>query len=336
MVLRRRFRNALLAASAAGLVASGSFAVRAQEVSLTMVYPFPDFLIYTKMCKELAQKITDRGKGLVKITVLPFNSVKMFQQPTAVKSGRIDLACTPAAFYARAVPENEVISTSNSSPARTRANGGIAMIDQLQQKAFNVKYLGWTASGGRFRIYMKDAPKWTSDGLLDLRGVKLRDNPIYGAFFRALNASTHPMSSTQVYSALEKGVVNASAWATIGIKGLKWDKFLRHAVQPEFYQTDIGWIMNLDRWRGMSAKARDLMQSMIITQENEARARLEKMAAEEEVTLKKEGMQFHTVPNAKRYLQIAVDSAYDRIVGRLKKAGRDTAQVAKLRTLFQE
>ena len=323
------------AALAAGFALSAGVPGDAQaETKLSLVYPFPDFLIYTKRCKELAAKISQRGD--VKIEVLPFNSIKMFQQPPAVKSGRVDLACTPVAFYARAVPENEAISTSNSSPAKVRANGGMAMIDGLQQKHYNVKLLGWTDSGAHFRIYMKNEPKWTKDGLLDLSGVKLRDNPIYGAFFRALKGSTHNLSATQVYAALEKGVVNASAWATYGLVALKWDKFLRHAVNPEFYQTDIGWMMNLDRWNKLDSKARKQLEDAVIAHESEQRALLAKLAAEERATLEKGGMRFHTVPNPKAYLKIAVDASYDRVVDRLKKAKRDTAHVAKLRSLFQE
>ena len=70
--------------------------------------------------------------------------------------------------------------------------------------------------------------------------------------------------------------------------------------------------------------------------ENSARATLESMAREERATLKKEGMQFHETPNAKAYLKLAVDSAYERMIGRIKEAGRDTSHVAKLRSLLIE
>jgi len=200
----------------------------------------------------------------------------------------------------------------------------------------NMKYLGWTASGGNFRIYLKDAPKFNSDGLPDLTGIKLRDNPIYGAFFRALKATTHSMKSTEVYPALEKGVVNASAWATIGLKGLKWDKFLRHAVEPEFYQTDIGWIMNLDKWKALSAAERKMLQDTVIEHETYAHNKLKGLAAEERKTLAAEGMVFHDAANGDAYLKLAVDSAYERMMERLKKANRSTDHVAKLRAAYQD
>ena len=270
------------------------------------------------------------------IEVLPFNSIKMFQQPAAVRKGRVDLMCTPYAFFANAVPENEAVSTSASNPKTVRANGGFEMLDRIQQEHFGVKNLGWTSSGGRFRIYMKNPPRFDADGMLDLSGVKLRDNPIYGAFFRAMNASTHPLPSTDVYSALEKGVVDASAWATIGLKGLKWDKFLRHAVEPEFYHTDIGWFMNLERWNSLDAGVRTLIQDRVIANEEAARQVLLAEAKAERATLAGEGMEFHTVPAGDVYSKLAVDSAYARMVERLEEAGRPTDHVARLRELWQE
>lgn len=333
-----RFKPAapILAAAGIAVLLSAGAPKASAEVKLNMVYPFPDFLIYTKQCKQLAADITAAAKGKLSIEVLPFNSIKMFQQPPAVRKGRVDMMCTPYAFFARAVPENEAVSTSASNPETVRANGGLAMLDELQQKYFGVKNLGWTSSGGRFRIYMKNQPKFNDKGMLNLDGVKLRDNPIYGAFFRAMNATTHPLAATQVYAALEKGVVDAAAWATIGLKGLKWDKFLRHAVEPEFYHTDIGWFINLKKWNGLDAGLRKLVQDMVIENEKTVRKVLLEESKKERATLAKEGMKFHTVPAADVYSKLAVDSAYARMTDRLTKAKRPTGHVAKLRELWQQ
>ncbi len=124
------------------------------ETTLSLVYPFPDFLVYTKSCKELAEKLNAAGAGVLKIDVKPFNSIGMFEQATAIQKGVVDLSCLPAAFYARALPENEAISTSNSGPEAVRANGGMAIIDELHQKHMGMKYLGWVDCGVMFLIYL--------------------------------------------------------------------------------------------------------------------------------------------------------------------------------------
>ena len=331
-----RTLKTLAGVAAFSVVASFVGLSQAAETKLTMIHPFPDFLQYTKNCKNLVAAINAKGKGVVSIEMLPFNSIKMFQQPTAVSKGRVDLVCTPAAFYARAIPENEAVSTASSSAMQARAAGGTAILDGLHQKHFNTKYLGWTSSGNRFRIYMKNAPKFGSDGLPNFDGVKMRDNPIYGAFLKALKATTHNLPSSAVFSALEKGVVDASAWATLGLKGLKWDKFLRHAVAEEFYQTDIGWMMNLDKWNSMSPAAQKIVQGTVIEFEAKNNALLASMADKEKETLMAEGMTFHKVPAAANFVKLAVDSAYARMDERLGKAGRDKSSIAKLRAAFQQ
>jgi len=47
-------------------------------------------------------------------------------------------------------------------------------------------------------------------------------------------------------------------------------------------------------------------------------------------------MTFVTVPNGKGYLDLAVNSAYERMTQRITEAKRDSADVAKLRQLFIE
>lgn len=332
--MRKTFKHIFAAAGLAIVTTAGSgIQTASAETTLSMVYPFPDFLVYTKSCKAFAEKLNAAGSDL-KIDMKPFNSIGMFEQAAAIQKGVVDLTCLPAAFYARGLPENEAISTSNSSPSEVRANGGMAIIDELHQKHMNMKYLGWVDSGVKFHMYFKDAPKFGSNGLPDLAGVKMRDNPIYGAFFRALNAETHQMPVTEVYSAIQKGVVNASAWTSIGIKGLKWDEFLRHRMDPDFYQTDIGIIMNLNSWKNLSAAQQKILQDAVIAHEGSSRkARMSEVDAEK-ADLEAAGMQVHAVPDQAAYLNLAIDSAYDRMKGRLEKDGRPLDHMTALRKLY--
>jgi TRAP-type transport system periplasmic protein len=327
-----RIQLSMLAAFAAAMTTFS--ATPSAQTKLSLVHPFPDFLVYTKSCKAMVAKINAAGVGVdIKGGS---EAVKMFQQPGAVSKGSVDMVCTPAAFYAQAIPENEAISTSPSSPAMVRANGGMAIIDQLHQKYFKVKYLGWVDSGPGFHIYLQNTPKFKKNGQPDFAGVKMRDNPIYGAFFRALGATTHNMASSAVYSALEKGIVNASAWTSIGLIAFKWDKFLRHRLDPKFYQTDIGLIMNLNAWNKMPKKAQDILQSTVIAHENSSRAARLSEVDKELKLLVDGGMKLHNVPAASEYLKVAIESAYARMEERLTKRKRPLDSMQKLRPLYQQ
>ena len=117
---------------------------------------------------------------------------------------------------------------------------------------------------------------------------------------------------------------------------MKWDKFLRHRIDPAFYQTDIGMIMNLDTGKRLSPKAQKIIQDGMIKHEKANRAARISESKAEEMKLKAEGMQFWATPAAAEYLKVAIDSAYQRMTGRLVKMNRSTDAVAKLRKLYQE
>lgn len=337
MTKQTTFTAAALSIATAAALTIGSAPSALAAEKLTLTHPFSKALIYTKSCIAFANSVAKRTGGEVEVTVRGGpEAIKTFQQAPAVRDGIIDMTCVPAAFYAAAVPENEAISTSNSSPAAVRANGGMAIIDQLHQKHYKAKYLGWLDSGVNFHIYFNNPPKFKADGMPDFAGVKLRDNPIYGAFFRAMGATTHNMGFSEVFSALEKGTVNASAWTAIGVKQLKWDKFLRHRLDPSFYQSDIGLIMNNARFNKMSAKAQAALQKAVIEHENESRKARMAEVTEEQSLLAKEGMKTWTVKGAAadRYRKVSIDSAYSRMEGRLKKMNRPLDSAKKLRSLY--
>lgn len=332
MNVKKLIQSAMIAGGSVALLAGGQATA---QTKLTLVHPFPKFLVYTKSCLALVEKINKAGKGVVQVDVRGGNeAIKMFAQAPAVSKGAVDMTCIPAAFYASVIPENEAIATSNSSPAEVRQNGGMAIIDRLHQRYFKVKYLGWIDSGPSFHIYMANPPKFKKNGLPDFAGVKMRDNPIYGAFFRALGAKTQNMPSSDVFSALEKGIVNASAWTSIGLMQLKWDKFLRHRIDPKFYQTDMGVIINLRAWKRLGAKGQKILQAAVIEHENSSRSARLKDVIEEEELLVKQGMKLHKVPSSAEYLKVAIDSAYARMYERLKKKGRSTEFAVQLRRLY--
>ena len=317
----------LALAGIAGLFAAGTgSAAFAQAVELTLIHPFPDSLVFTKSCKEMVGKLN--ATGAVKITVRGGNeAIPMFNQPNAVRDGIVDMSCIPTAFYAAAIPENDAIATSNVSPAEARKNGGMALVDKLHGRYMKMKYLGWIDSGVGFYVFMEKAPKMKPDGMPDFAGVKLRDNPIYSAFFKALGATAHNLPATEVYSALEKNVVDAAAWTSIGLIQWKWDKFLRHRVGPEFFQTDMAVIINLAKWNSLPAAAKTKVQATVIAHENASRAAREKESAEEQATLKKNGMTFHDLSPAatKKWHQLSQDAAKKRMLDRLASAKRPTA-----------
>jgi len=131
------------------------------------------------------------------------------------------------------------------------------------------------------------------------------------------------MKSTEVYAALEKGVVDASAWTSIGIMDLKWDKFLKYRVDPKFYRTDLGVIMNLESWNNLSDASRKIISDVIVEWEQKSFDDREADREKEVAALKDGGMQMVSMSEeaGAQYIQQSIDASWARMKERLEKMG---------------
>lgn len=327
MKLLNKFRLATIGAVALGTMAVAPGTAFAVD-KVSAVHAFPTFLVYTKTFLAMVEDINKKGEGIVEINVKGGpEAIAMFEQPNAVRDGVVDMVHTPGSFYGASVPEIDAMVAANVTPMEARENGGAELMDKAHQQRFNVRHLGWIDGGIKFHIYNSQEFKFGDDGVIDLTGVKLRDNPIYHAFFEALNATTASMAATEVYAALEKGVVDAAAWTSIGLMDLKWDKFMKYRIDPEFYNTDIGVIFNKDSWDALSPESQKVIQDVVIEWEGKSWEDRQKDKVADAAELTKRGMEFVSMsPEASaKYLQMANDAAWGRMKGRLDKMGGDNA-----------
>ncbi len=316
--------------------AAASNATRAEE-RLTAVHAFPEFLVYTKSFLGFVEEVNRRGAGLVRIDVRGGpEAIGSFEQAAAVRDGVVDMASVPASYYGAAIPETDAMVASTATPMAVRANGGHALMDEIYRRRMNATLLAWPDGGIGFHIYTAERPALRDDGLVDLSAFVIRDVPIYHAFFTALGATTSAMKSTEVYSALEKGVVDAAAFTSIGIRDQKWDKFLRYRIGPRFYRTDLTAFVNLDRWSSLGDEARALLQTAAI--EWEARSFAERAADREAeiAALLDGGMEIVAMEGAaaETYLRMAADAAWARMARRLDRLGDSDDIVAPLKALY--
>ena len=308
--------------------------------TLTAVHAFPESLVYTKSFLEFVDKVNAAGEGVVKIEVRGGpEAIGMFQQPDAVRSGVVDMVYTPGSFYAGALPEKDALVTSNVTAVEARANGGIELIDQIHQEKMGVKYLGWFDSGVCYNLWTRDEPKLDADGNLDVSGLKLRGNAVYNAFFTEyLGAQVIDLPTTEVYSALERGVVDATGWTQIGLIDLKWNEFLNYRIEPCFFSTDLGTIVNLEKWNSLSDESRKILQDVAIEHEKSSAAKLGNVRDEDFAKLEEAGMKVVTLEGdaAKNYLAAATQKTWDRMKGLMAESPQGDGNYDKLIELFYD
>lgn len=101
----------------------------------------------------------------------------------------------------------------------------------------------------------------------DLSGLKIRITPVYREFFQALGANVVTTPPGEVYTALERGVVDGYGWPIGGIFDLNWQEKTKYRVDPGFYDAEVSLTMNLSAYRKLSDAQRSYLQKQLLALE---------------------------------------------------------------------
>jgi TRAP-type C4-dicarboxylate transport system substrate-binding protein len=313
----------LALAMIAGAAGVSTPAVAQDRISATHV--FPASLVYSRSFLEFVKKANDAGKGVFEIQVRGGpEAIGMMEQPIAVRDGVVDMVYSACAFYAGTVPECDAVSASSIDGPTARKNGGTELLNKIHQKRMGTYVLGWVDSGIRFNLWSTKEPKLDATGHIDIKGFKVRGNPIYNAFLtNYLGAQVINLNSPELYTALERGTVDITAWTQIGLMDLNWDRYLKYRIGPDFFSTDLVILVNLKKWNSLSPKTREILQSVAIKHESESVTELQALWTKEKAELEKRGVKYvaQSPDASKRFVDGAVNASLARMKERMEKAG---------------
>jgi TRAP-type C4-dicarboxylate transport system substrate-binding protein len=310
--------------AAAALCALTALPAAAQD-TISATHVFPASLIYSRSFLEYVKKANAAGKGVFTIQVRGGpEAIGMMEQPGAARSGVVDMVYSPCAFYAAAVPECDAVSASSVDGPTARKNGGITLLNQIHQKRAGLVLLGWVDSGIRFNLWSTRAPTLDNTGHIDIKGYKVRGNPIYNAFLtNYLGAQVINLPSTELYTALERGTVDITAWTQIGLMDLNWDRYIKYRIGPDFFQTDLMIIVNQRKWNALSPKTRDILQKTAMEHEVSSLKALQELWQKEQAELQKRGIRYLAQSDAasKKFVEGARAASLQRMKERMQKSG---------------
>jgi TRAP-type C4-dicarboxylate transport system substrate-binding protein len=256
-----------LAAAAYVAAAAVPALAAAQEVTLRVVSAFPENQFYVKRTVDWIGAVNKDGKGLLQLNFIGGpKAIPTFEVGNAVKTGVVDMALTTGAFYTNVMPEADALKLAELSAAEQRKNGATALINKIWQEKGNMFYLARVVEFTPFHLYLNkkiDKP--------DLTGLKIRITPVYRDFFQAMNAQVMTTAPGEVYTALERGVIDGYGWPIHALFDLNWQEKTKYRVDPGFYNAEVSLIVNLDKWKSLSAAQREYLtrQALAIEGQNE-------------------------------------------------------------------
>jgi TRAP-type transport system periplasmic protein len=163
----------------------------------------------------------------------------------------------------------------------------------------------------------------------DLQGRKLRGTPSYHQVFSLLGASAVVLPGGEVYTALEKGVVDGAAWPASGVMAMRWHEVAKYMLRPGFGLSHYLMLMNLDAWNRLSDDQRKTMAEQGRRMEDTWFREYDRMVQDEEAALIQRGMQITEMGPAQK---TKVEGAWAQAQWDLaeKKSGKDAKELREL------
>ena len=303
-------RGSPFLAAALCLLATAALA----EETIRAASAFPQGYRFSAPFEEFIDEVNKKGEGVLHIRYLGGGSkvVNPYELGQYVRKGIVGLALLPGAYYNNVLPEADALKLCHRSMPELRENGGWAFINDIHEERMNARYLGKVLDYIPFHLYMNTPPPG-----LDLTGLRLRVTPVYRDFFEYLGASTLRSTPSEIFTLLERHVVDGLGWPLIGLRDFGFESVVTYRVDPGFYRADAQILINLDLWNSLDSAQRELIQSTALSAEARAIRYLEENK-EEYGRQREAGIEAFVFEGSEReaWLEAAYEAAWKELFAR--------------------
>ncbi len=297
---------------------------KAEQITLKAITAWPknalegnqslDFFL-----ESVAQQVAKKYPGELKINLIGGPEVvKIQDQVQAAQTGMVDIVHTTNAYYVHLLPEVDAMKLSHLTPWEERASGAWAYYSDLHEKKLGLYFIGRIGTDLPFSLYLTKPIKTA-----DLKGFNIRVSPMYLQLVKGLGGNPVMIPPTEVYTALERNVVDGYGWPAFGIREWSWEKYTKYIVEPSFYSGPHPMVMNLKTWNGLAKKFQDVINQAAMEAEKKTVALYEELRKKEIPLLKQAGLQVIDLPPAEKekFLKIADDEGWKDVLAKCPETG---------------
>ena len=252
-------------------------------------------------------------------------AIPAFKQFEALRLGTIDIIFGCEAYYGASVTGAAYIHLSRLSPMEERQVGYYDLRVDLLKK-HNVMYLGRPEHGVWFHIFTNRAVTKPQE----MTGQKIRASATYEPFVKMLGAVPITLPGAEVYSALERGVVDGYAWSVLGNVSMGWPEVCKYIIAPRIYEMNLETLINLDTWNKLSKPLQKLMSDLMIANEEKYGKLFAELGEKELKEMQDKGMKMiqFSPEDTKWYIDLAYKAGWEEVIKKSPELG------PKLKTLL--
>ena len=206
--------------------------------------------------EEFAQRVTERSEGRLTIEPLALGAVvSSTESLDAVSAGILQAQHSGPAYFTGKDAAFALLSDPQGgfeTPEQMRQwldnGGGLELARELYGR-YNVFFVGGVWYGAESLVSKKPIRKLT-----DFKGVKIRAPQGIGQdIFQILGAAPVNLPGSEVYTALERGVVDASDWGTLSMnQDLGYHKLAPYPIYPGYHSMPLAdFAVNMNSWNAL-------------------------------------------------------------------------------------
>ncbi|WP_158599083.1 TRAP transporter substrate-binding protein DctP [Planococcus salinus] len=254
--------------------------------------------------KEIIEETSD-GRIQIEHVGGP-EAIPGFNQGEAVSNGTVDMSWVFSSYYAESVPEALVSNFTELSYEEEIERGSFEYLSELHENAMNVKVLGRGAQG-KYSIFLNDEVNSTED----FAGLKIRGTATYAPLLQGLGADAISMEGGEIYTALERGMIDGFAWANYSVTDLGVQELVNYQVVPDFNTNDLLILMNANTMENLPEDLQELVREAAIQSYYEMAEGVEKVIEEEHASLKETGTEFIELEDSEKFQTIALEQSWE-------------------------
>lgn len=181
-------------------------------------------------------------------------SVPITDQFDSVRNGIVDVGFNVSSYYGHLMPESHSLHLSPYTPAEERENG---YFDYLNER-FNEEgfvYAGRWLSPSPFYFWSNQKV----ESLEELKGLKFRSNPTYHGILLALNIIPLEISPPDVYTSLERNMVDGFGFPLLGPHSSGWTEVTKYIIDEPFLNQNATILFNKDTFQSLSPEIQEIV-----------------------------------------------------------------------------
>ncbi len=256
-----------------------------------------NYPVRPRMLEVFLKNVETASKGDITFRISGPETVPPFEQLQPVGSGVFQILFTHGAYHIGQNPYLLAVEALGGDLKKWREAGVREMVDKAYQKnGLKLVALAQTPEGTALQIILRQ-PVGASG---DLQGRKIRGTQTYSGVFKLLGASPVVLPPADIYSALEKGIVDGAGWPVLGVSDYRWDEVAKYIVRPTFGMLTYPIFFNLNAWEKLSAQQKEIFLAEGRKIEDVFFVEWNKLADEDSAKLKARGAQITYVGDAKK------------------------------------